>query len=161
MGKIISHTGIIECFDQLSDLNNEALLLCQKAMASTEQAYAPYSNYKVGAALKLADGTYVVGNNQENAVYPLGLCAERVTIYAATSANVGVPIVSLAVATHKILAPQELPPFPCGSCRQVLLEVEERYGQTIDIYIVGSNSSVCIAKGAKQLIPFAFSKESL
>ena len=162
MSEIISIQAHIERLDQLAEIENPQILdLCTTAIRASELAYAPYSNYKVGAAILLADDSIILGNNQENAVYPLGLCAERVAIYAASSQSLNNPIIALAVATHKPLAKGELPPFPCGSCRQVILEKENRYQQSIDVYVIGSDQSVCIVRGAKHLLPFAFDASSL
>ena len=82
-------------------------------------------------------------------------------IYAASSQSLDIAIIALAVATHKPLQPGELPPFPCGSCRQVILEKENRYNRSIDLYIIGSDNSVCHVKGASYLLPFAFDASSL
>ncbi len=162
MSELVSIQVQLERFDQISDLNNPNILdLCRAAQEASELAYAPYSNYKVGASVLLEDGSILKANNQENAVYPLGLCAERVAIYAASSQSLDIAIIALAVATHKPLQPGELPPFPCGSCRQVILEKENRYNRSIDLYIIGSDNSVCHVKGASYLLPFAFDASSL
>ena len=149
-------------YDSISEVENHAHQeLCEQALASLNHAYAPYSNYKVGASVLLEDGIIVAGNNQENAVYPLGLCAERVAIFSATSQHPELAIQALAVGTLKELNSNELPPFPCGSCRQVLLEMELRYNKDIAIYVLGSNRSVCVIKTVKDLLPYAFGKGSL
>ena len=124
-------------------------------------AYAKYSNFKVGAAVLLDDGRIIKGSNQENAVFPLGLCAERVAIFSVASQAPETTIKALAVATEKKLSDGELPPFPCGSCRQVILETEYRQKENIQLFIVGSDSSVCVVSSVKELLPFAFSEENL
>lgn len=160
--KHISHKSSIKVYNDYHELADEQIVtLCEQSISAMEDAYAPYSGFQVGAALLLDDGTFIHGNNQENAVYPLGLCAERVTLYAASSQHPDRSITHLAVTTRKELSDEELPPFPCGSCRQVLLEMEQRYNQDIKIYVVGSNNSVCVLDTVKDLLPFAFSKTSL
>ncbi len=162
MSEIILQKSEIERFEQITDLEDpKVVALCKSAIESSHLAYAPYSKYRVGAAVLLGDDTVIRGNNQENAVYPLGLCAERVAIYAASSQALDNPIVALAVATHKPLESGELPPFPCGSCRQVILEKETRYNNSIDLYVIGSDGSVCLVRGGRHLMPFAFDASSL
>lgn len=160
--KNISYSSSIKVFDDYHDLEDKSIItLCDRSVVAMKDAYAPYSKFSVGAALLLDNGDIIQGNNQENAVYPLGLCAERVTIYAASSQNPKHSITHLAVTTAKELAKGELPPFPCGSCRQVLLEMEQRYNNEIKLYVIGSNNSVCVLSSVKDLLPFAFSKTSL
>lgn len=160
--KDISHKSSIKVYDDYHELaDDQIVMLCKRSIDAMQDAYAPYSKFQVGAALLLDDGTFVQGNNQENAVYPLGLCAERVTLYAASSQYPDRSITHLAVTTRKHLSEGELPPFPCGSCRQVLLEMEQRYDRDIKIYVIGSNDSVCVIETVKDLLPFAFSKTSL
>ncbi len=160
--KVISYSGSIEVYTHYNQLNDpNAIQLCKDSIEAMADAYAPYSNFQVGSAIRLDNGTIVKGNNQENAVYPLGLCAERVALYASSSQYPDNQITHLAVATAKELADGETPPFPCGSCRQVLLEMEQRFGQDITIYVVGGNDSVWVVHSAKDLLPFAFSKDSL
>lgn len=149
-------------YDDIEELENiDHIRLCKEAIRSTKHAYAPYSNYQVGAGVLLEDGSIVIGNNQENAVYPLGLCAERVAIFSATSRFPAQRIAALAVYTLKTLAKKDLPPFPCGSCRQVILEMEDRYQTDILVYVVGSDQSVCQIASAKDLLPLAFNQLSL
>jgi len=162
MSEIISRNSEIERFNQYTEIKSQIVIsLCKSAIEASQLAYAPYSNYQVGAAVLLANNKVIQGNNQENAVYPLGLCAERVAIYAASSQSLDNQIVALAVFTHKPLENGELPPFPCGSCRQVILEKENRYNRSIDLYVIGSDKSVCLVRGAKHLMPFAFDASSL
>ena len=135
--------------------------LCDASVKAIDNAYAPYSNYHVGASVLLESGKLVMGNNQENAVYPLGLCEERVALFNASSLFPNNKVVALAVATEKELSDGRLPPFPCGSCRQVILEIEQRYQQSIPIYVIGSDRSVCIINSVKDILPFAFDVNSL
>ncbi len=160
--KDISYSSSIKVLDDYHDLDDKQIIaLCERSIDAMKDAYAPYSKFSVGAAIMQDNGYIIQGNNQENAVYPLGLCAERVTLYAASSQHPDRTITHLAVTTAKELSEGELPPFPCGSCRQVLLEMEQRYKKDIKLYVIGSNKSVCVLETVKDLLPFAFSKSSL
>lgn len=130
--------------------------LCLLAKEALLDAYAVYSSYKVGAAVLMSDGSFIKGSNQENAVYPLGLCAERVAIFAACAQYPKEKIVALAVATEKKSGHGNIPAFPCGSCRQVMVELESRYQLQIPIYILNSESKVYIIDSVKTILPFAF-----
>jgi len=139
----------------------EIVEICTKSMQAITDAYAPYSQYKVGAAVLLDSGMIISGSNQENAVYPLGLCAERVALFSASSQYPDESIKAIAVATTKPLREGDLAPFPCGSCRQVLIEIELRQKSSIVIYVVGSDYSVCVVQSVLDILPFAFDSDSL
>lgn len=144
------------------DLKDKSMReLCASSLTATQNAYAPYSNFQVGAAVLLKNGQTVTGSNQENAVYPLGLCAERVALFASSNQYPDTEVIALAVATSKVLKDGELPAFPCGSCRQVILEIEQRFCHKIKLFVVGSNNSVCILSSVSDILPFAFDKDSL
>ena len=133
--------------------------LVEAALAARENAYAPYSNYKVGAALVLSDGTVVVGNNQENAAYPSGLCAERVALFAARAQFPYEAIVALAVVTSG--EPHDSPASPCGSCRQVMTEYEQLQGQAMRLIMVNTSKAAVVFDRASDLLPFCFTCEQL
>ena len=146
---------------ELSELTPEDRELVDKAMQMTEDSYAPYSNFYVGAALRLANGIIVGGCNQENAVYPAGLCAERVAVFSSQAQYPNTKILSLAIAARNTEGEfVGVPVSPCGSCRQVILEQEMRFNQPIRIILVGQNG-IFIFNSIKDLLPFAFSEESL
>jgi len=139
-------------FDELSD---EYKNLINKAKEQTENAYAPYSKFHVGAAALLENGEIVAGSNQENAAYPSGLCAERVAVFYANSRFPDVAVKALAVAAWtngKFLAQ---PVTPCGACRQVLLETENRFKKDIPVLLYGTESVYLIEK-VKDLLPLSF-----
>lgn len=144
-------------FEELSEFDQQ---LIDKAKESTQRSYAPYSKFKVGAALRLENGIIVQGSNQENAAYPSGLCAERVTMFYANSQYPEVKPVSLAIATYTLNGFLVEPITPCGSCRQVLLETEKRYQQDIEVLLYGT-AYVYKIKRVSDLMPLAFDKESL
>src|SRR5688500_5806810 len=126
-----------EVFDSIADLNEaDAFLLCE-ARAVTRFAYAPYSNFQVGAFAKLVNGESVSGTNQENASYPVGLCAERALMAAASSLYPGVGIVTMAITYNNLKGKSAHPASPCGMCRQYLVEFEERTNHPIRIILSG------------------------
>ncbi|WP_129699015.1 cytidine deaminase [Parabacteroides goldsteinii] len=143
----------------LSEVPDEELPLVHAALKATEQSYAPYSKFHVGAAALLADGTIVTGSNQENAAYPSGLCAERVTLFHAGHQYPDIPVVALAIAA--VTGGKQVESIsPCGACRQVLLETEQRYGKPVKVLLCGIKD-VMVAPSAASLLPLCFGKEDL
>ena len=124
-----AYTIRIAEYDRLNHLPARSELV-EKAMEAAGNAYAPYSKYQVGAAVLLENGKIYTGNNQENAAYPSGMCAERVAIFYAGAQNPDVPVVSIAIAAYSEGKFQEEPVTPCGGCRQVLYEKELQGGIT-------------------------------
>lgn len=160
--RVIKFGGNLTFHDDYHELDStEYIRLCAKSQEAIVNANAFYSKFKVGAALLLDDNSIVIGNNQENAVYPLGLCAERVALFSAASQYPSHRILALAVATEKVIGPEDLPAFPCGSCRQVIHEYEQKQKFQIPLFVVGSDNTVCIIESVKSILPFAFGKESL
>lgn len=133
--------------------------LVRAAALAREQAYAPYSSYKVGAALRLEDGTVVVGNNQENAAYPSGLCAERVALFAARAQFSDKRIVVLAVITES--HENQFPASPCGSCRQVMIEFEQLQGQPIRLIMANTAGAALVFDQLADLLPLCFTNHQL
>jgi len=131
--------------------------LLARAKDITKHAYAPYSNFKVGAAAILADGTIVTGTNQENASYPVGICAERVLLSAVASQFANAGIITMAISYDNLNGESNRPISPCGICRQSLVEYEERTYQPIRIILSGLNGEVYIIEKANQLLPLTFS----
>ncbi|WP_018462452.1 cytidine deaminase [Segatella paludivivens] len=147
-------------FCQPEELSAEDNQLIERAKAATSNSYANYSHFHVGAALRLNDGDIVIGANQENAAFPSGLCAERSAIFAAQSQRPDQPIVALAIAAynnHGFLAD---PITPCGACRQVILEIEDRYKQNVRILLYGT-TGVYVLNSVKDLLPFSFVDENM
>ena len=143
----------------LNEVPDEELPLVNAALKATEQSYAPYSEFHVGAAALLADGTIVTGSNQENAAYPSGLCAERVTLFHAGHQYPDVPVVALAIAASTG-GKQVESISPCGACRQVLLEPEQRYNRPMQVLLRGTKE-VVVAPSAASLLPLCFGKDNL
>ena len=148
-------------FDSAADLSPADKQLMDRARISAGAAYAPYSKFQVGAALLLDDGTVVEGNNQENASYSLGLCAERVAIFAAGANHPGKKVVAMAITAYSTLFSIARPIAPCGACRQAIAEYEHRYGHPIRLILSGTSGKVLIAASIGTLLPMQFSGDDL
>lgn len=138
------------------ELNSDEQQLVRAALQSAVEAYAPYSHFCVGAAILLEDGTVVTANNQENEAYPSGLCAERNALFYTRAHHHEVPIKWMAIAARNEQGPVEEPVFPCGACRQVMLEYAKKQSHPIRLYMAGTKK-VIIVNDVRQLLPFAFS----
>lgn len=150
-----------EVYDDLKDLPQDIQDLMSAAFEAREAAYAPYSNFHVGAAIQLESGTVVKGSNQENAAYPSGLCAERTAIYYA-GANYNDQKVNTIAISAKAQNKETLTPIaPCGACRQAIAEYEVKQGQSIDIYFMGERGAVFKSDSLSNLLPFIFTQEYL
>lgn len=155
--KTIETKVSIYSFDEL---NASQKTLINKAKEQVSKAYAPYSNFHVGAAIELQNGEIFAGSNQENSAYPSGLCAERVAMFFANAQypDVAVKTIAIAASTNGLFLPE--PITPCGSCRQVLLETETRFEQDITILLYGTMHIFQI-KNVRQLLPLCFENKSL
>ena len=154
--KTLSHT----CRYQLcayEELSEQDRLLIEAAKSATGHSYAPYSLFQVGAAARLEDGTVITGTNQENAAYPSGLCAERTVLFYAGAAYPDKAVVSLAIAAYTNGDFTQKPVSPCGACRQVMLEMEQRYQQPLRIVLYGTEAVYVIEGGVAELLPLSFS----
>lgn len=140
---------------QLDELSPRDRELVQAALEATENAYARYSRFYVGAALRLENGKVVIGANQENAAFPSGLCAERTAVFAAQANYPDSPIEALAVAGRNENGVLPNPITPCGACRQVILEIEDRYKKPVKILLYGTKKVYCV-RSVKDLLPLSF-----
>lgn len=131
-------------------------LLVNEAKKATDDSYAPYSNFRVGAALLLDDGRIILGSNQENASYPIGFCAERTALSAAASIASHTKIKAIAITAKSLKNPVLLPAAPCGICRQTIFEAECKHQQNIEIILTGESGAVYIFKSIKDLLPLHF-----
>lgn len=147
-------------YDDLRELSSEDQKLILTARKASKNAYAPYSNFHVGAALMLDNGEIVTGNNQENSAYTNGLCAERVALFHANANHPGIAVQTLAVTAQNTNGLVPEPVKPCGSCRQAIVETEVRFKKSIRIILDGKNS-IRIFDGVDNLLPFAFKPDSL
>lgn len=139
----------------IEELTETDRQLIEDAKAMTSTSYSPYSHFSVGAAIRLADGQVFLGSNQENAVFPVGLCAERTAFFAASANAPGVPPIAIAIAACNTEGPLAKPVTPCGSCRQALLEAEMRFQQPIRVLLYGTEGVYVIAS-MRQLLPLTF-----
>ena len=150
----------IEEYKSPDELSDEEQQLIERAILTARDAYAPYSKFHVGASLLLDNGSFVDGNNQENASYPDGICAERVAIFAANSLHPGSPMKMIAIAAiyqDKLL---DQPVYPCGSCRQALLESENRFKHPVRIIMYGK-VGIQAVNSIKDLLPLCFDSSFL
>ena len=150
-----------DIYDSASDLPKADAELLMAARAVTKDAYAPYSHFRVGAVAKLANGQLVSGTNQENASFPVGICAERTLLSAAASLYPGVAIDTLAISYNNENGPSDQPISPCGICRQSLQESEQRGGRPIRLILGGQQGKVFIIPRASFLLPLAFTADEL
>ena len=137
--------------EELESTDRELLQAAHRACSS---AYSPYSKFNVGAAVRLASGIILQGSNQENAAYPSGLCAERVAFFAAGAQHPGDSILAAAVVTDRAMPVLEF--SPCGGCRQVLLETEDRQGNAIRFLMQTGDSNVLVSANVSQFLPLSF-----
>ncbi|MBN2767374.1 MAG: cytidine deaminase [Paludibacteraceae bacterium] len=158
MHKRIIETHVVVL--QHDELTNEEIHLIEKAREQIFKAYAPYSKFAVGAAVLLENGEVFAGSNQENSAYPSGLCAERVAMFYANAQYPNVSVKKLAITAYTNGNFTEEPITPCGSCRQVLLETENRFEKNITVYLDGK-TNVYRLDNVNQLLPLSFGKNSL
>jgi cytidine deaminase len=151
----------VQIFPDREVLDPEDARLLEAAGQAIGHAYAPYSNFRVGAALRLIDGSVVTGSNQENASFPAGICAERVALSAASAISPGLAITAMALTYLNESGDSKRPISPCGICRQSLAEYEERFGQKIRLILGGSAGEIYVLNKATDLLPFAFSRQEL
>lgn len=135
--------------------------LVERAKQQALTAYAPYSHFKVGAAVLLDNGEIITGSNQENAAYPSGICAERTVLFYANARYPQTSVQAIAIAAYNEGHYLMQPISPCGACRQVMLETEQRYGgRPIDVLLYGEEA-VYLIKGAEALLPFSFVSKTM
>ena len=144
-----------------SELSNADLALLKSAEEASKNAYAPYSQFFVGAALRLDNGTIVLGTNQENVAYPSGLCAERVALFSASTNYPNEPVETMAITvnTEKTILTEPL--SPCGNCRQVIMEYQNKQKKPIRLILGGQGDIVWVFKDSSALLPFGFEAEYL
>lgn len=145
-----------ELFGSKEELSSHENQLIREAYSVAEQAYAPYSEFRVGAVVELEDGTIIRGSNQENIAYPSGLCAERVALFYAGANYPGAVIKRLVVVARGDLIAEDMCVSPCGSCRQVIAESEKRQQQPMELILVAQNGKVWRFTQASDLLIFPF-----
>lgn len=143
-------------YDNEQELDQRDAALIRLAHEATEKAYAHYSGFRVGAAVRLANGAVVTGCNIENAAYPSGLCAERITLFSAQSQYPGIAVEAIAVTAHSEHSLVDEPIAPCGACRQVMVETEQLSKRPLRIICQGQIGPVMVFDGIESLMPFIF-----
>ena len=148
-------------YQSASEMPEEYVSLMQRAINQLEFAYAPYSQFLVGAALILDNGEVFVGNNQENASFPLCMCAERVALYSLGAAHQSFQIKALAITAKNLKKEHKGFCMPCGACRQVIQEFEQRQETPITLLLSGDDDQVMQIKGIDKILPLSFSSKDL
>ncbi|MDL2296931.1 cytidine deaminase [Bacteroidales bacterium OttesenSCG-928-B11] len=154
--KTISRNIEFEVFENPSELPDAVRVLVETAVDAARNAYSPYSKFKVGAAIELKDGTVVTGNNQENAAYPSGLCAERTAAFYASAHYPEQPFQRIAITSISNDIPSDKPVTPCGACRQALLEYEQKFNADIEIWLAAEKGQIIRIKSVSDMLPFSF-----
>lgn len=158
------HKEIVLAFEELEDdsfLNEADRALVQLARETTANAYAPYSGFRVAAAGRLKDGTILTGTNQENASYPVGICAERTLLSTVAALFPNASIDTVAVTYHNPAGHSDKPVSPCGVCRQTFVEYEKRTKSPIRLILTGYTGKVIVIEKASWLLPFGFTAEDM
>ncbi len=148
-------------YENKAELDSASQELMNTAIEARKKAYAPYSNFSVGAAILLDNGKIVTGNNQENAAYPSGLCAERVAIYSAGALYPNNTILKIAISASSSHKEVIKPVAPCGACRQAIAEYEMKQTTPIEIFFMGETGEVIKVNSLKDILPLAFDKSFL
>lgn len=146
----------LEVFETISELPKDIQELMNKAQQARENAYAPYSLFKVGAAILMASGEITIGSNQENAAYPSGLCAERVAIFHTGALFPGEKITAMAITARSLNKSLSEPIAPCGACRQSMAEYEQKQKSPIAIYFMGETGKIVKVASVMDLLPLGF-----
>ncbi|MFY8129291.1 MAG: cytidine deaminase [Chitinophagaceae bacterium] len=152
-----------EEYHSIEELKEEDAKLLSKARKTAETAYAPYSNFFVGAAALLQNGKILTGTNQENASYPVTICAERSLLSSAAAMfpKQSINVMAISYHNHNPNTESIKPLSPCGMCRQALVETEKRYHQPIKLILGGLNGKILIIESAADLLPFTFTGDDL
>lgn len=145
-----------EEFSSVTECPDEIQNLFKMASEAAEKAYAPYSRFQVGVAVLLADGSRYTASNQENKAYPSGLCAERVVLFYVNGLKPDIAVSKIVLAAFENGELVKEPAYPCGSCRQVMMESEERGKQAIETWMIGQNR-VHKTSTIQTLLPLKFS----
>jgi len=152
---------VLSIYESIEKLPVHLRKLMEVAQKTRMDAYAPYSNFQVGAAVLLENDEIVIGNNQENASYPSGLCAERVAVFQAGARFPGVPIKAIAISAASVNKKVTRPAAPCGNCRQAIAEYEQKQQDNISLLMMGETGQVYRADSIADLLPLAFGNSYL
>lgn len=159
--KKITITTQFASYESVQELPADVQELMAKAVEIRKKAYAPYSKFRVGAAILLDNGQIVLGSNQENAAYPSGLCAERTAIFYTGANYPDAKILKMAISAASDTNPTLSPIPPCGACRQSIAEYEFKQDQPIEMYFMGESGDIFKSDSLKNLLPITFDKNFL
>ena len=159
--KELKITTSFTVYDDIKQLPEDMSSLMKEAIKSREKAYAPYSKFRVGAAVLMDNNKIVVGNNQENACYPSGLCAERVAIYQAGALypNINITAIAITASSDNYDVAEPIP--PCGACRQSMIEYEIKQKREIPVFFMGKSGNIYRSSSIKNLLPLSFNSSFL
>jgi len=150
-----------DVYASAEELNGADKMLLNKAKDATALAYAPYSNFKVGAAARLMNGEMITAANQENASFPAGICAERNLLAVASALHPSVAVEAIAISYKNENGESVHPISPCGICRQSLLEYEERMKHPIRLILGGMTGKIYTISSSKSLLPLSFTSDDI
>lgn len=150
-----------ETYENINELSVEDKLLCIRAEEALQTSYSPYSKFKVGTAIQLADGEIILGSNQENVAYPSGLCAERVALFAIGSAKPNAVVTTMAITAYTENFDIKNPVTSCGACLQVMAEFEQKQKSPIAVIFYCLSGQIIKVNGIKSLLPFVFVEDRL
>ncbi|MFD1015667.1 cytidine deaminase [Winogradskyella rapida] len=151
----------LQVYTDINEVSEDIQTLMQAAIEAREDAYAPYSKFNVGAAILLDNGEIVIGNNQENACFPSGLCAERTAIYYAGAKFPKAKMLTMAITASSQNQLTDKPIPPCGACRQAIAEYEIKQDLPIEIYFMGAQGKVVKSHSLANLLPLLFESSVL
>ena len=154
-------TTAYQVYDSINELEAGDAALLKKAIEVSSKAYAPYSHFHVGAVARLISGEFIHGTNQENASYPVGICAERVLLASASTMFPDLPIETIAISYTSKSVKSDHPIAPCGMCRQSLHEYESRVKHPIRLILGGIEGKIYVIPTVSDLLPFSFSGRDL
>ena len=147
--------------DDIKSLSKDDAALLKQARKATKNAYAPYSNFFVGAAALLSNDKIITATNQENASFPAGLCAERVLLSTISSLHPKIKIKTIAISYDNKHGESNHPITPCGICRQSFVEYEQRLKQPIRLILSGLTGKIFIIQSASLLLSLSFGASDL
>jgi len=148
-------------YESAEECSAEDQALLKASQDALVDSYSPYSNFKVGSAVLLENGEIVKGSNQENVAYPMCVCAERVALHSAWHQFPKVPFLKIAVTSFSQEKTDSPPAPPCGACRQVIFEYEERFEKAIEVLLLSQSGKIIKFRSARDLLPLAFGKDFL
>lgn len=159
--KDLKITSTFTVYNATTELPEAVQYVMEQAVRARAKSYSPYSRFQVGAAVLLDNGETISGSNQENASYPAGLCAERTAVFYASAKYPQAKMLMLCITVKSLDYKTDRPAAPCGSCRQVLAEYEDKQGEPLEVYFMGETGEVLKADKVADLLPLVFDKNSL